>query len=140
MGSASAAKSDYLLLVRDTTPEVYEAMTPEQRRDSLDRWNGWVDDMVARGRLQNGHPLAPSARIVSGTRGKRVFDGPFTEAKEMVGGFFLLSEMTLDEVTEIAKDCPNLENGMTVEIRPIAPVCHLADSLGWETMRAPAIV
>lgn len=134
-----ATTSDsYLLLVRDTTPEVYEAMSSDERRKALDRWNAWVDGMAARGKLRDGRPLKETARVVSGSRGERVTDGPFAEAKELVGGYFLLAETTLEEATAIARQCPLLPFGMTVEIRPIAAACHLATSIGWETMRGPA--
>ena len=128
----------YLLLVQDTTPEVYEAMSPDERRKALDRWNAWVDGMAAKGKLRDGQPLQSGGRLVSGARGERVTDGPFAEAKELVGGYFLLADTTLEEATAIARQCPLLPYGMTVEIRPIAAACHLATSLGWETMRGPA--
>jgi hypothetical protein len=128
----------YLLLVQDTTPEVYEAMSADERRKALDRWNAWVDGMAAKGKLRDGQPLQSGGRLVSGARGERVTDGPFAEAKELVGGYFLLADTTLEEATAIARQCPLLPYGMTVEIRPIAAACHLATSLGWETMRGPA--
>ena len=130
--------SSYLLLVRDTTPEVYEKMSADERRQALDRWNAWVDGMTARGKLRDGQPLKDAARLVAGSRGERVTDGPFAEAKELVGGYFLLADTTLEEATAIARQCPLLPHGMTVEVRPIAAACHLATSLGWETMRGPA--
>lgn len=127
--------SQYVLLVRDTTPDVYESMSAEQRRDLLNRWNGWCDEMATGDRLQSAAPLDNGGRIVAGARGERVLDGPFSEAKEMVGGFFLLTADGMDEVTAIAQRCPLLSYGMTVEIRPVIEACHLATSLGMNTMR-----
>lgn len=132
MENASPA---YMLIFRDAPPEVYEAMTDEQRAQSLQRWNDWYDALAARGQLQHGHPLDPQGRVVSGARGERVVDGPFAEAKEFVGGYFLITADSLDEATDIAQQCPNLPYGMTVEVRPVAGGCHLAKSLGFETMR-----
>jgi hypothetical protein len=129
--------SAYLLLVRETSPESYEALSQEEKRHCLEEWNGWVDGMATQGKLEAGHPLEDARRVVSGAHGGRVTDGPFTEAKELVGGYFLLTDTTLDEATAIARSCPLLPFGMTVEIREIAPACHLARSLGWETMREP---
>ena len=43
--------------------------------------------------------IQAQVRVVSGARGERVMDGPFAEAKEMVGGYFLLTDTTLDEVS-----------------------------------------
>jgi hypothetical protein len=49
-----------------------------------------------------------------------VLDGPFAEAKEMVGGFFLLDVATRDEAVAIAGQCPAAE-WATVEVRSIGP-------------------
>ena len=53
----------------------------------------------------------------------QVLDGPFAEAKEMVGGFFLLNVKTLDEALAIARDCPAAE-WATIEVRETGP-CYL---------------
>lgn len=50
----------------------------------------------------------------------QLLDGPFAEAKEMVGGFFLLNCKTLDEAKAIAAECPAAQWG-TVEVRATAP-------------------
>jgi hypothetical protein len=129
--------SAFLLLVRETRPETYEAMSPPETRAALDRWNAWVDRMTASGKLVAANSLAAGVRMVSGHRGEHVVDGPFVEAKELVGGFFLLSDTTLDQATAIARECPNLPHGMTVEIRQVQGACHLARAIGWDTMRGP---
>ena len=129
--------SAFLMLVRETRPETYEAMSPAETRAALDRWNAWVDRMGATGKLAAANPLAAGVRMVAGPKGERVVDGPFVEAKELVGGFFLLSDTTLDEVTALARECPNLPYGMTVEIRQVEGACHLARAIGWDTMHGP---
>lgn len=129
--------SAYLLIFRESTPERYEAMPVEERRRCLDAWNAWCDRLAAEGKLQAGNPLLPEARVVSAAGGTRVVDGPFAEAKELIGGYFLLAVDSLDEATAIAEQCPNLRHGMIVEVRPVAEACHLARSLGWQTMREP---
>jgi hypothetical protein len=128
--------SSYMLIFRDSSPETYTAMTPVQREQCLEQWNNWYDGLAAQGKLQHGHPLDPVGRIVSGARGERIVDGPFAEAKEAIGGYFLLTAASLDEATEIAQRCPNLRHGMIVEVRPISTACPLAQSLGRQTMRA----
>lgn len=134
----SETTAAYMLLFRETTPEAYEAMTPEQRRRSMDEWNAWRDRLDAEGRYLAGHPLEDGRRIVAATGTGTVTDGPFAEAKELVAGYFLVAADSLDEAEEIARACPNLKHGMRVEVRPVAGACHVAKSLGWETMRAPA--
>ena len=50
----------------------------------------------------------------------RVLDGPFAEAKEMVGGFFLVDVATLEEALALAAECPAAE-WCTVEVREVGP-------------------
>ncbi len=128
----------YLLIFRESAPERYAAMTPEERRQALQRWNDWCDELAAQGRLQHGNTLAPAGRVVSSARVTCAVDGPFAEAKELIGGYILLTAASLDEATALAEQCPSLPYGMTVEVRPVAQACHLAGSLGWATMRGPA--
>ena len=130
-------ESAYLLIFRESTPERYHAMSAEQRRQALGAWNDWCDALSAQGKLQHGHPLEDEGRVVSRSRGVRPVDGPFAEAKELIGGYFLLAAASLDEATAIAEGCPNLDYGMAVEVRPVAAACHLARSLGMRTMREP---
>ncbi|MBX3442103.1 MAG: hypothetical protein KF774_06830 [Planctomyces sp.] len=131
----SSTPAACLLIFRESTPEAYSGLTPQQLEACLDDWNAWFDGLVQSGLLIDGRPLEAQGRIVSGPAG-RVLDGPFAEAKETVGGYFLLAVDSLDEATEIARQCPNLKHGMTVEVRSVAGGCHLAKSLGRETMRA----
>ena len=130
-----AASPRFMFVFRETTPERYEAMSQGELRACLARWNGWCDELARRGTLLDGHPLLPEARVVSSARGT---DGPFTEAKELIGGFFILDAADLDEALEIARGCPNLPYGMEVEVRPVACGCHLARALGMTSMREPA--
>ena len=47
-------------------------------------------------------------------------DGPFSESKEAIAGFFIIQADSLEEAVEIAKNCPGLDYGQTVEVRAIA--------------------
>ena len=114
--------SPYLLIFRES-PDVYTAMSAEQRQQLMQRWNEWYDGLAEQGKVEHGHPLEPGGRVVSGAHGQRVVDGPFAEAKEAVGGYFFLTVASLDEATEIAKRCPSLEHGLVVEVRPVAAAC-----------------
>ncbi len=112
----------FLLLFRDTGPATHQHLSPEQREQLTQQWNDWYDGLAAQGKVQHGRPLELNGRVVSGPRGERVVDGPYAEAKEVVGGYFFLTVADLDEATEIAKQCPSLPLGLTVEVRPVADV------------------
>ena len=133
-----APSSTFLLIFHETSPARYSGLTYDERREALERWNAWCDDLAGRGLLQQGNTLAPEGRRVSAARGTTAMDGPFAEAKELIGGYMVLAAETLEEATAAAERCPNLRYGMEVEVRPIAQACHLARSLGRETMRGPA--
>ena len=133
-----AVANSYLLIFRESTPERYEVMSRDERRRALADWNAWCDKLAAQGKLKHGNPLLPEGRIVSRAAASRRLDGPFAEAKEMIGGYFFVAADTMDEAIAIAEESPNLQYGMTVEVRPIAGGCHLARSLGLEGMREPA--
>ncbi|HMA09542.1 MAG TPA: YciI family protein, partial [Ramlibacter sp.] len=64
--------------------------------------------------------LDDSARVKMSQGRPQVLDGPFAEAKEMVGGFFLLDCATRDEAIAIARECPAAE-WATVEVRATGP-------------------
>jgi hypothetical protein len=115
--------SPYMLLFHDSMRSRYADMSPEQRQQLLQQWNAWYDGLIADGRLQQGHPLEPEGRVVSGPGGERVVDGPFAESKEAIAGYFFLNVSGMDEATEIAKRCPGLAFGITVEVRPVAECC-----------------
>ena len=50
-----------------------------------------------------------------------VTDGPFAEAKEIIGGFFVVDARDYDEAVSVAKGCPHLDFG-TIEVREIEPM------------------
>jgi hypothetical protein len=83
----------------------------------------WFERLSREGKAIGGAPLENEGRIVSGSRGRTVSDGPFAESKEAIGGYFMLDVETMEEAVEIARQCPILEYGAKVEVRPVAPQC-----------------
>ena len=78
--------------------------------------------IAAEGQLEAVQSLASLNQATRVQQG-RVLDGPFAEAKEMVGGFYLLDVATRDEAVAIARQCPAVDFA-TVEVRECAP-CHV---------------
>lgn len=117
--SPQRTQSDYLLLFRNAGEESHAHLTPAQRVELTERWNQWVTTLLANDQLREGHPLALTGRVVSGTHGERITDGPFAEAKEVVGGYVVIKAGSLDAATEIARGCPGLSIGLTVEVREL---------------------
>lgn len=109
-----------MLLFRDSRPEAYRALTHDERQQLMQRWGAWLDELTARGELLHGQPLELRGCVVSGAAGELVTDGPFAEAKEGVGGYLLLSVGDFAEAVAIARQCPSLPLGLSVEVRPVA--------------------
>jgi len=119
----------FLLLFRNAGPETHQHLSPAERDQLMRQWNDWYDGLEAAGKVQHGRPLALNGRVVSGARGEKVTDGPYAEATEVIGGYFFLSVADLDEATEIAKHCPGLPLGLTVEVRPVADVSPVLEGV-----------
>jgi hypothetical protein len=92
--------------------------SPEQMQTSMQKWFAWIEKLKNENRYVSGEPLLPQGKIVKGTK-KVVTDGPFTESKELVSGFFIINAKDLDEATALAKDCPIFETNGAVAVRPV---------------------
>ncbi len=92
--------------------------TPEQSQQIMQKWLNWMKDLTASGNLKDpGQPLEGEGKVVNGKG--TVTDGPFAEAKDLVGGFTLIEADTIARAAELARGCPILEVGGSVEVRPI---------------------
>lgn len=109
----------FLLLFRNCGPDTHDHLSPEQRDVLTRQWNDWVQGLVTQGKLAHGSPLGLDGRVVTGTTGGRVTDGPYAEGKEIVGGYVLIHAADLDEATAVARQCPGLSVNLVVEVRPL---------------------
>ena len=91
--------------------------SPQERQEHFQKWAAWFKELGAKGHLKNyGHPLENEGKVV---RGKTmVNDGPYAEAKDVVGGYSIIEAKDLEQAAEVAKGCPILEIGGSVEVRP----------------------
>jgi hypothetical protein len=98
-----------------------ENASPEEMRESLERWRAFDDEAVERGAMIACEPLesgsvATTVHVRDG--GERIVtDGPFAESKEQLGGFCLLECENLDEALEWAGKVP-MRAG-SIEVRPV---------------------
>jgi hypothetical protein len=92
--------------------------SPEEGQKIMHKWMEWLKGLADRGNIiDRGQPLEPTGKIVAANR--TVTDGPFAEAKDVVGGFTLIRARDVTEAAELAKGCPALEYGGRVEVRPV---------------------
>jgi hypothetical protein len=109
-----------LMLFRNSRMEeaAFQEMSPEAMQAEIEKWTNWLGSIAAQGKLIASEGLELSGRVMSTTQ-YIVTDGPYADAKEVVGGFLLMQNTNLDEATEFAKGCPSLETGGSVELRVI---------------------
>ena len=92
-------------------------MSPEESQQHMQKWFQWVGELQQNGTYASGEALLPTGKTVA--KGNVVTDGPFAEGKEIVGGFFIVKANSIEEAAEIAKACPDLPLGGTVEVRDV---------------------
>jgi hypothetical protein len=85
-------------------------------QNAIDRFYVWYEQLVAEGRMKPGHRLAREGKLVSK---HSVTDGPFAEAREVIGGYWFILAGSLEEAAALAAANPCLACGLAYEIRPI---------------------
>ena len=96
-----------------------QQLSPQEMQQQMQKWAGWVQNLRAKGHLKAGDPLEPGGKTVRGKK-KAITDGPYAEAKDLVGGYLLIEARNIDEAVELSLGCPGLDVDGTVEVRPIA--------------------
>ena len=107
---------DFTFLYRGSAAST---QSQEERQKTMEKWMTWFKDMGAKGLIKDpGHPLENGGKVVHG-KPIAISDGPFAEAKDLIGGYTLIQASDLAHAAEIAKGCPILEGGGSVEVRPV---------------------
>ena len=111
--SESRELRDHLLLSRGQWDP---SRSKEEIQAAIDAFYEWYERLVAQGRFKRGHRLATGCKRVARSG---ITDGPFTEAKEIIGGYWFIVAGSLEEAAAIAAQNPCLACGLSYEIRPI---------------------
>jgi hypothetical protein len=111
----------YMLLVVEKVGD--RAARPEgEGHTRYDRMLSFSEDLKRRGLLTMSQSLtdAVAARVTARDEKPIVHDGPFAEAKEMIGGILLLTCERREQAIGIARECPAAE-WATIEVRELGP-------------------
>ncbi len=113
----------YVLLLHDA-PEALAALSPEQIQQVIQKYVAWGERLRVAGVLQGGEKLTDEpGRVMRGNGGQvRVTDGPYSETKEVLGGYYIVAADNYDRAVDLARDCPHFEYGGTLEVREIDTV------------------
>jgi len=107
----------FILLLRNESIDI-GSYSPEDMQKIMSDFDEWNAKMIGKGRLIAGGSLqggeGKTLRL-----GNVIADGPYSELREAVSGLLLIQAADLDEATGIARGCPFLPRGGSVEVRPI---------------------
>ena len=105
--------SEYLVISRGQWDK---DAPPEKIQKAIDEFYVWLARSIDEGKMKMGQRLAVDGKTVSKAR---ITDGPFGEAKEVIGGFWFIVANNLDEAAKIAAQNPCVQYGLFFEIRPL---------------------
>jgi hypothetical protein len=102
-------------------------------QELLEQMTAYNEELVKAGVMLGGeglHPSSKGVRVAFSGSERRVIDGPFTETKELLAGYWVLQVKSMDEAIEWVKRIPNPDGGdSVVEIRPVFEAEDFGDEL-----------
>ena len=111
----------YLLLINGDR-EHWQRLSADEQDAMMREFAKLTDDLREVGAYVRGNRLEPAASTVRVRDGETIVtDGPYTETKEQLGGYYLIDVDTIDEALECAAKIPVARYG-SVEVRPVVPV------------------
>ncbi len=115
--------SQFILLLHEN-PQSFAELSPQEIQTVVGEYSAWREQVAGEGRLAGGNKLRDEGgRWLTGGNGDiRVVDGPYSEAKEVIGGYFLIKAGDYDEAVEVSRDCPHLRYGGRIELREVDPL------------------
>jgi hypothetical protein len=111
---------EFMMIFRNKKNEGGEIPSAEQMQAVMKQWQQWIKNIAAQGIYGGTNRLLSEGKTLK--PGNIITDGPFIEAKEIVGGYLVIKADNLDEAVEIAKGCPNLLFGGDVEVRSVMTI------------------
>ena len=95
----------------------YPDQSPEAMQAHMGKWMAWIERLNKDGKFVYGEPLMPGGKLVSGKAA--VTDGPYTEGKELVGGFFVIEAANIQEAVDECQHYPDYSYGGQVQVRHV---------------------
>ncbi len=109
------------MLVLHDDPSSFKDLSPEQIQNVIDRYNAWAGQLAQEERMAGGEKLADEPGRVMRRSGSEasVTDGPYSETKEVFGGYFLIYADSYEDAVAVCQNCPHLDYGGAIEIRAV---------------------
>jgi hypothetical protein len=111
---------EYLILMRLDIISREAQPSPEQMQVYMKMYQDWVGGIAAQNKFVEGKGLSTEGRVIKSNQ--VITDGPYAEIKESLAGFIMIKAKDFDEAVSLAKDCPILQGGNSVEVRKVVSV------------------
>ena len=110
---------EFMLLIRNEADHQAK-WSADQHKQFMNKCELYIGKLKAEGKLKSAQPLVREGKMISGAKGA-FKEGPFTETKEVIVGYYHIQAADLNEAIAIAKGNPEFEFGATarVEVRPV---------------------
>jgi hypothetical protein len=101
------------MLILHNAPGVWRNLSAEELQRKVEKYQAWAKKIHSSGRHVSSEKLGEEGgKLLSLERGRvSIVDGPYSEAKEVVGGYFVFRAANYEEAIELTRDCPFLEDG-----------------------------
>lgn len=107
--------SQFMILLYDD-PAQWQKVSPEEMQKAIEKYRAWREKPFTIDGKRLGEDAGKVMRLEGGR--PRATDGPYSETKEVLGGFYLIEAKDYDEAVQLAHDHPHLQFG-TIEIRKL---------------------
>jgi hypothetical protein len=94
--------------------------SPADMQANMGKWLAWIDKLAKDNRYVAGEPLLPGGKLIKSRN--TVIDGPYTEGKEVVGGFFIINAKDYNEALALCADYPDYDMGGQIQVRQVMKV------------------
>ena len=112
--------SQFLLLLHESTTD-FAGISPEEMQAIIEEYRKWTESLMSGNRIVHSNKLMDEPGKVLRPDGENIIvtDGPYSETKELIGGYYVIEAENYKEAIEIAKTSPHLRFGGRVEVREI---------------------
>ena len=108
----------YMLLLHED-PSGWAQVSPEDMQKAIEKYVAWTKKPF---NVDSKRLSADTGRVIRAQNGKpRATDGPYSETKEVLGGYYIIEAADYDEAVKRSLDHPHLEYGGTIEVRELWP-------------------
>ncbi len=106
----------YMLLLYEN-PANWKTLSPEEMQKAVEKYMAWTKKPFT---VDSKRLAEDVGRVIRSERGRpRATDGPYSETKEVLGGYYTIKAANYDEAVQLSLDHPHVEYGGTIEVRQV---------------------